>query len=253
MPIPVPAGTVEFNAPLSVLPANWNVAPDEGDRVIPIEIDWSKGPSQHVNVQGLATQPFKKIVAAFVNNVENDSTVSLIFSDTVFKLDIPAGTSGLFPIATSKLDFVIVSANAAAADVTYIQLFNSQPPPVAISAVQIDSSAASAGIAINAASTPQLVAAGINGNLTAIDIMCPTLLGGAANDQVIFTVEDGNGDVLFEAIGEVATGVRLNNVHVLTLTGISVPFTNGLKVAVTSSGSFPAAGSDATINITYQT
>lgn len=249
MPISVPS-SVEFNVPLSVLPARWRIVPDEGDQVIPIEVDWSKGTAQHINIQGLSTQPFKQIVAALINNVRCNSTATLIFPDTGLPIDVPAGVAILMPIASNRLDFYIVATNANSTDRTIIELFNSQPPPVAVSAVQLEATGSSSALALTGAGTAAIVAAGNNGNITAIDVLVSNALGAAGASLANLDIEDGASNVIWNFSFALQAAGFVGAATLLRLSGIVVPFTNGLLVRNTLGLVFTSGTVFA--NISYQ-
>lgn len=240
MGVPVPAGAKEYNVQLNVLPSRWARLPKEENSVIPIFIDWSVGNVQHVNVQGLTTKPFTQIIAAYINNVRNTSVARLIFPDTQLPLDIPAGTQILIPITTERLDFTISADNPNSTDYTVIELFNSQPPPVALTAVQLESTGSTAAIDMSAAAAVYpLVAAGINGNLSAINIsFTGATAGGGAGSRIQIAVVDGTGKQLFFSTIQAPAAAVIPSGTVLNMSGMVIPFTNGLSVVTTGVTAF---------------
>lgn len=247
MSITVPSGIVNYGTlGQNLIPQIcWWRGQASVDLALPCEIDWGSSGGSGVTAPGvqlnigaqLTNQNFGVLQSLYVNNNESSVDVSFIAPETQFKLDVPAGGSGIFPFLSLAGNFYIVpGAGAGAADKTFFTCLNFYPPPVAIEKNFFSTAAAQAGVALTAGTT-NLIAAGINGTLEGLAVTGSAENG--ANYTGTITIEDGAGNLIFSAsIGTVSGNTNVIIFPFIDQGGINLRFVNGVKivVAVTSGG-----------------
>lgn len=173
----------QFQGQLIPLRGLWNSAPLEGDRFINAEIDWitATGGLQAIQlaVGGNSPVALSQIAALFVDNSRCGSDVSFLFPDSGFELVVPAHSQVLSPVLSNALQFYAIAKNAAAGDVSILQILNSVPPPIPITPSTLQSTAFATAVTFAAGNT-QIVPVGVNGTLEYISINLDVQTAGTA-------------------------------------------------------------------------
>jgi hypothetical protein len=196
MPITLPAFQPFQGASGQIpLKGNWNRPPFEGDRFISAEIDWITNTGGLTAVQftvgGNSPVSLSQIVALYVDNRRCGSDISFYFPDTGFELVVPAHGQGLFPVFSNALTFYAIGLQAAASDITIVQICNSLPPPIALLTATQVAASATLTMVVNANATGVLVPAPASGTLTALSVI-GFAQSGAALQGCILDVHDGS-------------------------------------------------------------
>lgn len=245
MPIVVPP-FVPYQAPLIPIRGLWNNPPPEGDRFIPVEIDWGVttglGMAVQISISAFSPVEFSQVCALNVDNGRNGADVDFLFPDTGRQLTVPAYCQGMFPIISNAMTFYVVSQGANVGDITVFEICNSIPPPVAILPSQEQSHANQNSISLTANGSTPVVPAGITGTVQSI-AMVLTNSGATQVSANIFLVDGANNLIWAEGMSLPAESVTPIN-----LTGLRIRFTNGIVFNVTSAG---AGTAFATVNIYY--
>lgn len=250
-----------FPGQLTPLNAKWSTRASEGDRSVAANIAWGVddldpgGTATGVvnfNLTAIATQEFSQIAALYVDNLQSGSDVDFIFQDTQFRLTVPAGTQGLYPVISRARSFAAVAPTAIAGDATFMQILNTLPPPVALEKSVFMSAALVSGISVAATGVFTVLAAGMNGTITAIEIIIAAATAAGGSAQVGVALVDGAAETLAATAFGLATGGFLGGVIILNLSGVSLRFLNGLQLALTKTGVGVLTGS-LVINVYYRT
>jgi hypothetical protein len=256
----VPPGAVNYQGQLYPLPSLIRQPGFPGtppaakpDSVVPFGITWSTdaGANNAVFVDLKSGQggvdPINQIIAVYVDNIKSNVDVSMLFLDTQFNLTIPAKSQGLYPVATNQTQFFLSAPGAAAGDVTFFQVFNFMPPPVAIAESFLAANQTLAGgIVLTGGSTTTIIPAGINGIVTAISLDAIGITPGAANGQVAWTLQDDVPGpphvVIVQSQIFSRTGSNIDNLKLFQLSNLNIPFHNGLQMVIATGGTAPTAG-----------
>lgn len=244
---------MQYQAPLVPLRGLWNNAPLEGDKFVSCEIDWGVTTSDTncVQVQLTSNSPvaISQIVALNVDNSRCGSDVQFLFPDSGSVLVVPAYNQGLYPVFTNALQFYVTAPNAGngigSSDVTFFQVLNSIPPPVAVQPSQEQTSSAAQGITLASNSITALVNPPTDGTLTGFQILASGAAGGTPSSAEI-TLSDGLGHVIWA--GWIAFNENQFTAVPITITGLRQRFYDGLFFTI--GGSTVTQGT-ATINIYY--
>lgn len=248
MPIIIPPFT-PYQAPLIPIRGLWNNPPPEGDRFIPVEIDWGVttgiGMAVQIAITAFSPVEFSQIVALNVDNGRNGADVDFLFADTGRQLTVPAYCQGLFPVISNAMSFYVVSTGAATGDITVFEICNSLPPPIAIQPSEEQSHAAVPNLDLHTNGSTVLVPAGTTGTVQSftLAIAGAATTAGAAGFQLV----DGTGAVLYTQTIAIPNGSSNQTVPV---TGVRLRFINGLN-AVIGSSNVPAASANVAINLYY--
>jgi hypothetical protein len=248
-----------FTGVLTPKMIKWRGIPPEGDRCIAANILWgtddlnpggAKSGVVNINVSGVSTQEFSQIAALFVDNTQSGGDVIFIFQDTQFEITVPAGSAALYPVLSTAKAFTVVALGTIAGDKTFLQILNSLPPPVALEKSVYMSSGIVTNIAL-VTGTSVILAAGINGTLTALQIISWKVLGGAAAGNMQVLIEDGTGkNIAVSHIAEGAAGYTGSSI-ILNLTGVNIRFSNGLNAVLLGAGTAFADGA-VDVNLYYR-
>lgn len=245
MPLTIPPFAA-YQAALIPVASRWSLAPPEGSKMIPAEIDWGVTVGVGLAVQfALNAGPveFTQVVAFSVDNSRCGADVSFIMPDTGKQLTVPATAQGVYPVFTNSLTFYASAPGSNVGDVTVLVILNSMPPPVSVLPSEEQTSAAVAGINLLTAGTTQLIPAGVTGTLQGASLMFTN--GGAAAFVAGVSLRDGTGAILWTW----AMTIAANSTTTVPLSALKMRFYNGLQFLIASpSGTGPAA---ATINLYY--
>jgi hypothetical protein len=110
MPAPlIPPLPVPFNGSINALSVAKSAGPREGNKSIPININWGFDAGQNysvsVSLQSQQIVTISEIKTLYVNNVSNLFDVSIFFQDTQQYINVPAGSQGYYPVVTGLLQF----------------------------------------------------------------------------------------------------------------------------------------------------
>ena len=219
-----------------------------------MEIDWGPGnmggPNNcvSVNFYGQAAQTISQICALTVDNSDCGSDVQFIFPDTAQTYTIPAySPSTTILVYTNQTQFFVSASAAQPQDITRFGVLNFAPPPVAVPISEEQDYAVFNNISATVVGSTQLIPAGVSGTLEVLSVTLQANSG--ASGGVLFTIQDGGGNVLAGSQGYSQSGANLNAV-LLSLTNLRVRFQNGLKLVISSSGI--ASGSTLMANAYYR-
>lgn len=247
MPLIVPV-SVNYPGPLVSMPDRWPITPPEGPRSVGLYIAWGSmggsGKSIAVDVGGNAPAAVSQIVALTVDNSQSGADVSFLFTDTQQTVTVPAYESGTFPVFTAGTAFYISAPAALAIDATSVVVHNVVPPIGSIPKTEFQAVAVVTGAAPTSGTT-QVIAAGVTGSISALQIGLNVNATAAWTSTIL--LQDGNGNNV--AYAEAGGGGDLV-ISLLNLTNMQVRFQNGLKAIVNSTGT---PGGSYGINIYYRT
>jgi len=247
MPITIPPFS-QYQAPLVPLRGLWRRAPPEGDYFVNAEIDWAAGgvgTAVQFALSGNSPVSLSQIVALSVDNSRCGADTDFLFPDSAFLLTVPAHNQLIAPVFTNALTFYAIAANAAAGDVSILQILNSMPPPVPIQPTALQQSSVSTGVAI-ANGTTQLVAAGVSGTLEGFQLIV-AVNNPAATFNASIALIDGLGNNLW--YGNVSFPTATYQTVPFTVTGLAKRFYNGIRMVLTNVTG--GAGSTISPNIYY--
>jgi hypothetical protein len=250
MPIVIPP-SVAYQGPLFPIAGRWNNPPPEGDKFIPIEIDWGVSVPVGQSVQiSLSNGPvaFTQVVAVSVDNGRNGADVSFIFPDTGRQLTVPAYAQGVYPLFTNALTFYVISESAGIGDISEFEILNSMPPPVSVLPSQAQSRASSPGIELSVNGPTQVVAPGTTGTLQGFQVTLTLRNLDAADHSAIVVLQDGNGQILWDTILIAQHGT--SETTSLSLSNLRLRFQNGL-VFVVQNSTIPLGNSFITLNVYF--
>jgi hypothetical protein len=135
--IPTPESV--YNGNYASLPSNTLKPPVEGNRTVPVEINWlSAGQAPrytiHFNARSQQTLSISQIAALHIDNSNCGSSMHVAFPDTQFEVVVGANQVGFYPIVTNSLEFWCwIDTTPLAQDKTIIQVLNFLPPPILFS------------------------------------------------------------------------------------------------------------------------
>ncbi len=249
----IPPGTVAYNAPIGPYPSPLRQTPNPtqntvspvGDQAVPLSINWASPNPQQVNLGNQNFQaPFGVIQALYVDNLNCGVEVQFLFADTGFRLSVPAGGTGLYPVVSiSNAFYVVPGVGVGADDVTDFVAFNFLPPPVAIQqAFFSEVGYAAPPILATAPSATTLIASPRNGTLQTVSIQFSGGLGGAAPGSAELILVDGNGQQICEIEVYINTATYAPPVLLFSQSDFNVRFQNGLGAIVTTGGTAFVAG-----------
>lgn len=246
-----------YTSPLVALPSIMRKDPTEGDRLVPIEIDWGPtanmgGPNNCVaiNLYATATQTISQIVALSIDNSACAADLEFVFPDSSQTYRVPAYTPvAVFEVVTNQTNFFVQAFNPEDGDVTRFAILNFLPPPIVLPVTQQPQSAAAFGaISATAAATTQLIPNTIDGRVEVLSIIAT--LNSGSSGSTAYVLKDGNGTVL--NAGQVYSQNGTNqNVICFQASSLDLPFVDGLQFIVTP-GTGIASGSTFIVNLAYR-
>jgi hypothetical protein len=134
--ITVPSPQSVYNGNYASVPASTLKPPVEGNRTIPVVINWlsagvSPGYTIYFNARLQQTLAINQIAALHIDNSHNHSSMHVAFIDTQFEVIVGPNQVGFYPIITNSLEFYAwVDLVPQAQDQTIIQVLNFLPPPI---------------------------------------------------------------------------------------------------------------------------
>jgi hypothetical protein len=134
--ITVPSPQSVYNGNYASVPASTLKPPVEGNRTIPVIINWlsagvSPGYTIYFNARLQQTLAINQIAALHIDNSHNHSSMHVAFIDTQFEVIVGPNQVGFYPIITNSLEFYAwVDLVPQAQDQTIIQVLNFLPPPI---------------------------------------------------------------------------------------------------------------------------
>lgn len=247
MTMQVPIST-PYAGTITPVPSRLLNIPAEGNMQASLAIAWSAGAAFSINMNQFGPQPWSQIASAYVDNTQCDADVTFYLIPTGTTVTVPANTQGLFLLPCISSTFTIGSALASEADTTSIVIFNFVPPAMAVAETQIASTATIAAVTLAANATTAVVPAGTYGVLTGFSISaCDFLPVASDTGEATIALIDGEGNVVW--IGEIS-GISSNTtifIPVVTVTGIVVPFQNGLGLRISGSLNVSTGVCDCTV------
>jgi hypothetical protein len=246
MPLSIPAFD-QYQSPMFPLRGLWNKKPPEGDFFVNAEINWlvtTKSQAVQFSLSGNSPVSMSQIVALSVDNSRSGADVDFVFPDSGFVLTVPGHNQLVAPVFTNALMFYAVASGAIAGDTTVFQILNSMPPPVPIAPSTAQNHAAVSGVSL-VNSTTIIVPASISGTLNSITV---TVDPGSAIGICQMNLTDGTGATLW--VASPSWGAGGPTIPLFTAGGLSVRFSRGLNLVVTSASGAPGL---ALVNVYYST
>jgi len=235
LPFTIPA-FVQYQSPMFPLRGLWNRPPVEGDQFVNAELDWlttTNGVNAvQFSLSGNSPVALSQIVSLSVDNGRCGVDVDFIFPDSGFVLTVAAHNQGLYPVFTNALMFYASAPGAAAGDITILQILNSVPPPVQLTATSAQNHASLGGIPANVNGPVQLVAAGVSGTLNTLQISVGAATTAAAGAAAL-TLTDGAGHTLWQTYVDMPP--NSNATIPYNLNGLALRFVNGLVLTIAGS------------------
>jgi hypothetical protein len=241
-----------YSSSVVAMPCNVLKAPEEGNKMIPMEINWGTMASDegavHVNFSGNTTLNFRQIVALSVDNSACGSDIQFVFPDTGETTTFPAyAPKAIIEVFTNQTQFYVVALNSRQEDVTNFTVLNFLPPPGNIPFTVEQSTVAVGNLAADGSTTHTIIDNGIDGTLLGITVDRSSPWPNVGFQT--FQIEDGNGVVLFVGQFDNGTANSSGNVVLLTLNPIHVRFLNGLFLTQTGVD----VGGSYCVNLLYRT
>jgi hypothetical protein len=245
-----------YPGPLIFLRSIIDKAPVEGNRMVPIEIDWGAmgGPNNCVafNLSQLGPLDFSQIVAISIDNSACGSDIQFIFTDSAQTYTVPAyAPSTTFEVFTNTLSFYVVAEfGEEPIDISRFAILNFLPPPFAIPATREQQAAVASNINITGAGSTQIIPSTVTGTIQTITVDAAFVTAAAAGASTIF-IQDGDGKTL--AGGTIAGSTAQSSSQlIIDLPDINLRFHNG--VSLNQFGAWtPSAAAFLTYNIIYRT
>jgi hypothetical protein len=220
---------LQYQAPLIALAGRWNQPPPEGDKFIPVEIDWgSYAPAKAVQIaiSSWSVVEFSQVVAIGCDNSRSGADVDFLFPDTGRQLTVPAYCQGLFPVISNSLMFYVIGAVAQAGDVTVFEILNSLPPPVAVLPSQEQTHAGISGVPLFTNGTSAIVPAGTTGTVQGFSAVLSNT--GASAATAVVSLQDGAGNVIWVSTVDVQAGQTIP----ISQSNLKLRFVNGLNLVI---------------------
>ena len=210
--------------------------PTEGTRSMPISATWTTDgvlPNYAIEVNlsaALNVQQFSQIVSLYVDNTSNDADVFFYFSDTLFRLTVPASTVGVYPVVTNSRRFVMYSPLASDGDATFVQILNFQPSPVSAGKTQFTTPVATGlkTLPTNTTPTNTTIYSGA-GDIRGLSIYINAAIASVA-DQLSITLTDGVGGTTLYSVGVLVGIAAADNNLIPMISGLDIPFTNSVNL-----------------------
>lgn len=245
MTIPPPiAGAVAYGGNYQTIPITTRNTPPggEGPKSIPGVINWAGSPGTNpgsaiavlFNASLQTVAPISQIAAIYVDNTNCQAdNITFYFPDTQFQFDVPAFTSGWFPVATNGLQFYIIASNPIPGDQTVFNVFNIPIRPFAITeSVGYKVGYANNGISLTSSSVTTIFAGSTV--IRDLQITCGFLFG-TADMLLQIALEDINSNLLWATtFGTTPASTDVPFLEVLHWSNINLRV-NGLKLLATVS------------------
>lgn len=239
MPYQVPPA-VNYPTPLVAIPSLVNRTPPDGERMVPVEIDWgTMGGTDHcvaINLQNNATSNFSQIVALSIDNSDCGADIRFVFPDTGETTTIPAySPKVIIEVFTSMTQFFVVagfnSEQVLTGDQTRFSILNFMPPPIAVPVTQEQAISAVSANATQA--TTQLVPTTEDGTLEQAYCTFTTYSSVAGNAD--WNLQDGTGKTI--GIGRVANeGSFKTQLVIFQLVNAAIRFSGGIVLNINNNG-----------------
>jgi hypothetical protein len=246
MPLRIPPAA-NYPSSLQALPSFAQDEPREGRRQIAAEVLWATmgGADKCVsfNLENQGTRGWSQTSTLKVDNSACGADVTFLFPDTQETIVIPAGSPlQVAPIYSNSTVFYVLCANATPEDITRFIALNYADDPASIEFSEAASRPAFVNMdCLNAPSSVNLVAAGINGTLRSLTWYYAQVFGFNPNvspntSQGDFKLADGTGQVIINSYRVAAYFAATPNqysVPLLSLPDINVRFRDGLIITFT--------------------
>jgi hypothetical protein len=245
VPLTIPPAT-NYPSGINAAPSFSQDEPREGRKQIRVEIIWNTmgGADKCVSfdLDGTRSQSFSQVSTIKCDNSGCGADVTFIFPDTGETITVPAGAPLIVvPVYSNSKTFYVYAPNASPEDETRFIALNFYTSPTEVSASGSRSTLASANMnCLNAVSSVNLVAAGINGTLESLTWYYAQMFGfpnvQPNTSQGDFKLSDGAGTVFIAAYRVAAYFSATPNqysVPLLNLYDLNVRFRNGLIVTFT--------------------
>lgn len=214
--------------------------PPEGKKFCAFEFDWNFATAIEVlQIDSSSTGPFTRICMLDVDNSQSGADVTFLFFDTGDTLNVPAYSSGCFPVFTNGTRFTAWAPQAIASDITRVRALNYTEAPIDNLKSVFTNTAVVGGIAL-AAGTTNLIAVGATGTMVAMHVPY-TAIGGAAAGTITATIQEIGGPQILNAGFSVGSGAAVSGT-LLTISDINWRFKNGVSITLSLFGTAPASG-----------
>lgn len=246
----VPQGAVNYTGVLNALPSILR-QPDPtgiGDRYVPFGINWSADGGANnavlIDLSNGGVQPMGQIAALWVDNNGSNVDVAFLFIASQTRVTVPARSAEMVPVPTGDIRFYVVATGAGTGDQTFGAMFNFVPPPVALAETAF-AGTNTAGVNTLTTTTPQastVFTPPQSGVVTAISVYMFGVTAGAGNATIQWNLTDGAGKVVAFGQAALRNAQNYDNVNLFQLSGLSMPYHNGLTFNSTVVGTAAANG-----------
>jgi len=231
-----------YSGPIISMNSRLYTAPREGNRVVPLSINWGSDSATKqavsFNLQNLAQTEFSQIVAIYVNNLMSNVDAVFKWAASQFQLTVPAQTEGLYPVeAPLGMNFIVQSANGTGTteDLVFFDVYNYLPPPVSVARGFTQNVALNTTLAIGAGTTIIIPHADIAGIVTGIQVQAYNVVGGAAASTITGQFQGGVGStnpIDAFAFTVPAAAAPVGVIQVEDRDGIALPFRTGVDLVL---------------------
>lgn len=252
MTIPlVPA--MPYGSPIISLPSRIFRQPPEGNRSVPLDIQWSIPLGQATplkavsfNLAVAAPQTLSQIVAVTVDNSRCGSDVTLVFPDTDTTLDIPAYEQVTSQVFTGGLSFYAVASNPSTSDETALTVHNFLPPPINLEKSVGQFTNVSAFASLVASESVPIIPAGINGTINQLNV---TAIGIAGVTQAKGSIMIQDGATITSISFQIVTlASGMLQMMFLNYNNCSIRFINGLNIISQLSTAYSSGNANAIVS-----
>jgi hypothetical protein len=130
----------DYSGNYIALPVTTLQAPVEGNRSIPVDINWHNDGTPpfyivHFNAREQQVRPITQICAMHISNLHSSVPVNLYFPDTAFEVQLGPNLEAYYPIQTNGLEFyAYCTLQPVLNDQVHLQVLNYLPPPLILGA-----------------------------------------------------------------------------------------------------------------------
>lgn len=228
-----------YTTPLVSLPCRFGRVPPEGNRMVPVEVDWATmgGPGQCValNLQNNATDPVSQILALSVDNSQCGNEIQFVFNDTQDTLTIPAyAPKTICEVFTNQTQFIVQAfGTVTSGDITRFSILNFVPPPINVPEGVEQEIASVDTIAFDGASTTAIIPAGVSGTIESLQLF---VTNAAALEDFHYLAQLQDGATTPNVIARFQLDLKSGNAFsgvVVSYPACAIRFQNGLNLVQT--------------------
>jgi len=242
-----------YSVPLNAIPMVTAAEPREGNKLIPVQIDWADMASDqgavYFNFQNNATLEISQIASLSIDNSACGSDIQFIFTDTSETTTIPAyAPKVIVPVFSNRQDFYVVASQfIREEDITRFSILNFLVPPTSVPFTVEQSTVAAENLAADGTTDHELIAPSIDGTILGIQVVRSSPFPNVGFQT--FAIQDGTGAILFVGQFDNGTANSSGSAILLDLNPIHVRFLDGLSLTQTGVD----IGGSYCVNLLYRT